>query len=119
MLFIIAKTFAFSASHVLFGLPEDHPCARLHGHNYEVTVEMVSASLDAFGFVCDYRSLDPLKKWIDETLDHRHLNDVLGKDNTTAERIARAIHEEARYRGFTLSAVTVKETPSTQATYRP
>jgi 6-pyruvoyltetrahydropterin/6-carboxytetrahydropterin synthase len=37
-MYTIAKRFAFSASHVIGGLPTDHPCARLHGHNYEVEV---------------------------------------------------------------------------------
>lgn len=30
----IAKGFHFSASHQLYRLPEEHPCARMHGHNY-------------------------------------------------------------------------------------
>jgi P-type Ca2+ transporter type 2C len=41
-MYTIAKRFAFSASHVIGGLPADHPCARLHGHNYEVEVVLQS-----------------------------------------------------------------------------
>ena len=37
-MYTIAKRFAFSASHTIGGLPPEHPCARLHGHNYEVEV---------------------------------------------------------------------------------
>ncbi len=33
-MFTITKEFHFSASHQLSHLPEDHQCARLHGHNY-------------------------------------------------------------------------------------
>lgn len=39
-MFRITKEFHFSASHQLTGLPEDHQCARLHGHNYIVEVEL-------------------------------------------------------------------------------
>ena len=43
----ITKEFHFSASHQLSHLPDDHQCARLHGHNYIVVVELASASLNA------------------------------------------------------------------------
>jgi 6-pyruvoyltetrahydropterin/6-carboxytetrahydropterin synthase len=36
----IGKRFSFSASHFIGGLPAEHPCARLHGHNYEVEVSL-------------------------------------------------------------------------------
>ncbi|HBU96439.1 6-pyruvoyl trahydropterin synthase family protein, partial [Thalassospira lucentensis] len=39
-MFTITKQFAFSASHQLAGLDADHPCSRLHGHNYIVEVEL-------------------------------------------------------------------------------
>ncbi len=56
-MYIIAKRFKFSASHVIGGLPEQHPCSRLHGHNYEFEVVLQSAELDSVGFVRDYREL--------------------------------------------------------------
>ncbi|GAB3166104.1 hypothetical protein GCM10027059_24680 [Myceligenerans halotolerans] len=76
----ITKEFHFSASHVLDELPEWHPCARNHGHNYIVMLELSARAGDLTGpgFVRDYRDLDSFKKWVDETLDHRHLNDVMG-----------------------------------------
>ena len=83
----IGKRFSFSASHIIGGLPDDHPCARLHGHNYEVEVSLQSPALDTAGFVRDFRELSALKDFIDATLDHRHLNDVLGHDSTTTEVI--------------------------------
>jgi 6-pyruvoyltetrahydropterin/6-carboxytetrahydropterin synthase len=78
--FTITKEFHFSASHVLDQLPAWHPCARMHGHNYIVVLEL-SAEDDALippGFVRDYRDLDAFKKWMDDTLDHRHLNESMG-----------------------------------------
>ncbi|MEP6067936.1 MAG: 6-carboxytetrahydropterin synthase, partial [Paracoccaceae bacterium] len=61
----ITKEFHFSASHQLLNLPEDHQCARLHGHNYIVIVELASTSLNSNGFVRDYGELKPLKTYID------------------------------------------------------
>ncbi|CAH0533619.1 6-carboxy-5,6,7,8-tetrahydropterin synthase [Vibrio stylophorae] len=118
-MFRIRKSFAFSASHQLFGLADDHPCTRLHGHNYEVIVELASDTLNSTGFVRDYRELSDFKAYIDDNLDHRHLNDVLGQDNTTAERLAKHLYDWAHARWPEVSAVSVSETPKTWAEYRP
>ena len=54
MMFRITKEFHFSASHQLKGLPAEHQCARLHGHNYVVEVELSAETLNEHGFVRDY-----------------------------------------------------------------
>jgi len=79
-MYTIAKHYAFSASHIIGGLPPRHPCAWLHGHNYEVEVILQSAVLDSSGFVRDYFELSALKHFLNTTADHKHLNDVLGHD---------------------------------------
>lgn len=141
-MFTIAKRFEFSASHVLAGLADDHPCARLHGHNYIVEVELRGDTVDGRGFVLDYGELAPFKRWIDDTLDHRHINDVV-EWNPTAEHLAVWLHTQAcnvlglgsepdadvSLSGLVMgssaelhpwvSAVRVYETPKTVAEYRP
>ena len=114
----ITKEFHFSASHVLDHLAPDHQCARLHGHNYVVVVELAGPELTADGFVRDYHDLGALKTYIDETFDHRHLNDVLDV-HTTAENLARHFHDWCRARWPETAAVKVSETPKTWAEYRP
>lgn len=121
-MYSIAKEFTFSASHQLLNLPEEHQCARLHGHNYTVIVELLSVRLDEVGFVIDYGELDFIKKYIDDNLDHKHLNDVLGF-NPTAEKMAKFLYEqfeimfnEIGYKDV-LSKVSVKETDKTIASY--
>ncbi len=118
-MFRITKEYHFSASHQLHGLADDHPCARLHGHNYIVRVELSSAELNETGFVRDYRELDDLKIYIDEKIDHRHLNEVLGDDDTTAEKLAKHFYDWCKSRWPEVSAVSVSETPKTWAEYRP
>lgn len=115
----ITKEFHFSASHQLFGLPQDHQCARLHGHNYVAVVELASKVLNRHGFVRDYLELAPLKRYIDDTLDHRHLNDVLGDDCVTAEQLAKHLYDWCATRWPETAAVKVSETPKTWAEYRP
>ena len=115
----ITKQFHFSASHQLKGLAEDHPCARLHGHNYIVEIELQSEELNSAGFVRDYLELAELKAYIDDHLDHRHLNDVLGDDAVTAERMAKQLFDWCKSRWPETSAMRISETPKTWAEYRP
>ncbi|RVV99468.1 6-pyruvoyl tetrahydropterin synthase family protein [Mesobaculum littorinae] len=117
-MFRIRKEFHFSASHRLAHLPDDHQCARLHGHNYIVVVELAAESLTRDGFVRDYHDLAPFKAYIDGTFDHRHLNDVLDVPST-AEHLARHFHDWCRARWRETAAVFVSETPKTWAEYRP
>ena len=114
----ISKQFSFSASHVLEQLPEDHSCARNHGHNYLVTVHLKSETLDENGFVKDYKTLNNVKKFIDETLDHRHLNDIMSC-HPTAENLARFIYERFKPEIPELYAVEISETPKTSCIYEP
>lgn len=120
MTYTISKEFAFSASHRLDGLRDGHPCGRLHGHNYTVRVELIGYELDEIGFVLDYGDLKPIKTYLDDVLDHRHLNDVL-KFNPTAERLAHHIGTLVRrliaIPDDVTVAVGVSETPKTWATW--
>lgn len=112
----ISKQFAFSASHILAGLSDNHPCSRLHGHNYVLTVYLKSENLDNVGFVRDYRGLDFVKKYIDENLDHRHLNDITGF-NPTAENLAKYLFDVFKPQINELYAVEISETSKTSAIY--
>ena len=114
----ITKEFHFSASHQLEHLPDDHQCAQLHGHNYIVIVELASTYLNRNGFVRDYGELKALKTYIDDTFDHRHLNDVMDVVST-GENMARHFYYWCATRWPETSAVKVSETPKTWAEYRP
>jgi 6-pyruvoyltetrahydropterin/6-carboxytetrahydropterin synthase len=119
----VSKRFGFAASHVLHGLGPDHPCSRLHGHNYEVEVMAEADALDERGFVVDFGELDDVKRWIDATLDHRHLNEVM-EGQPSAEAIARLVHDWCRRElpppvAERIAGVRVWETPKAYAEYRP
>lgn len=119
----ISKIFEFSASHQLTGLEDEHPCSRLHGHNYAVEVSLTGTT-DYVGFVMDYRNLGFVKEFVDETLDHQHLNNMVS-GNPTAENLATYlldfVMEELREHwpedAARISKVTVgvSETPKTWA----
>jgi len=83
-----------------------------------VIIELQSATLGEESFVVDYRKLSLIKDFIDEHLDHRHLNDVM-MEPTTAENIAKYIFELFNKTYPQLSAVTVKEDNTRSARYTP
>jgi 6-pyruvoyltetrahydropterin/6-carboxytetrahydropterin synthase len=119
-MYTISKEFHFSASHQLRGLPENHQCARLHGHNYILRVFLTGSQLDSVGFIVDYGELGFVKELVD-TLDHRHLNDIFSF-NPTSENICKEIYleiEEALdgFSNVTYMAVELSETPKTNARY--
>jgi 6-pyruvoyltetrahydropterin/6-carboxytetrahydropterin synthase len=124
-MFTISKEFHFSASHQLDGLPADHPCSRLHGHNYRVRLvfTMVGEVLHGPGFVIDYRSLDTFKDYLNEEVDHRHLNEVFTDINPTAELLAHKFYDLAlKLNPYPLTValkVDVSETDKTWASYEP
>lgn len=117
-MYTISKQFSFSASHQLMHLPDGHPCKRLHGHNYLVELILRRVALDERGFVVDYNDMKPFQQYIDNTLDHQHLNEVLGNLYPTAENIAKHLHGIA-WGMFHDVAITVRvsETPKTWAEY--
>lgn len=85
MRFSIVRRFEFAAAHHLLGLADGHKCARVHGHNYVVDVE-VSGPLGPTGMVLDAEAIDAIVGPLVRGLDHRDLNETLPQP--TAENIA-------------------------------
>jgi len=116
--YTISKTFTFDAAHRLFGIPDGHKCARMHGHTYKATFVFQSLEVDEkVAWVFDYGDLAPIKEWIDTKLDHRTLNDVM-LTNPTAEGIAWFMFQTWKRTFPSLVAVEVQETPNTAALYQ-
>ncbi len=84
----------FASAHTL----RDYPgaCARMHGHNWKVEVEVCAGELDALGMGVDFRVIKQATRDIAERLDHRYLNDLepFTRVNPTAENIAAYFHKE-------------------------
>jgi 6-pyruvoyltetrahydropterin/6-carboxytetrahydropterin synthase len=113
----ISKTFKFEASHQLMGLPEGHPCGRLHGHSYEVDVTYSGTTLSKEGWLFDFGDLKEFGDWLKETFDHQHLNDII--EQPTSENLARYIYgyAEDASDNSELECVRVSETEKTYAEY--
>lgn len=136
MPFIIRKKFSIDMSHIL----EDaftKQCCNLHGHTYTVELEISGNVIDKYGMVVDYGFVKEIfDKEIKSEYDHSALippkwhdafKDIPGVINVgfnpTAESIAYHFYNLLApniFRSdYKLTAVSVKETDTNYACYRP
>jgi 6-pyruvoyltetrahydropterin/6-carboxytetrahydropterin synthase len=98
---LISKSFTFHAAHVI---PHHRgKCSRLHGHTYQVDVEVegdVQLEGAEAGMVMDFDRIKRIwSEHLEPILDHQNLNETLeGKVTyTTAECIADFLLDSFRY----------------------
>ena len=84
----------FDAAHALIGY--DGECKNLHGHTWDVEVEVKGTELDVVGIVYDFKDLKINLRSILDQFDHKYLNEVPPFDgfNATAENLARVVFEQ-------------------------
>jgi 6-pyruvoyltetrahydropterin/6-carboxytetrahydropterin synthase len=122
-MFEISVEYSFAAGHALRNYKGK--CEHVHGHNYKVRVTVAGDKLNAAGLLMDFIDLRAEIKALVEKLDHRFLNDIPPFDqlSPSAENLAKyicdAIESQARNQGLQVQGVTVWETDTTSATYRP
>jgi 6-pyruvoyltetrahydropterin/6-carboxytetrahydropterin synthase len=122
-MFEISVEYAFAAGHAL--REYKGKCENVHGHNYKVRVTLAGDKLNSAGLLMDFVELRAQIKALAEKLDHRFLNDIPPFDqlNPSAENLAKyfceGIELQVRDHGLKVHGVTVWETDTTSATYRP
>ena len=131
-MFSVIHEIHFSYGHRL--LHYKGKCARLHGHNARVQVEVSAKKLDRLGMVVDfYKIRECIGQWINQHLDHQMILSrkdpvakllqkqrepvVLIDANPTAEVLAKMIFDYARKKRLPVSKVTFWETPKSSAVY--
>ena len=119
MMMTITRTFQFEAAHRLPHVPEDHKCARLHGHSFRVSITVAGPLDPRMGWVVDFADLGRAWEPLHAALDHRYLNEVEGLENPTSEVLALWIHERFKVEGARVREISVNETCSAGVTFRP
>ena len=114
----IFKEFTIEAAHRLPYVPEEHKCARLHGHSFTVVLHVQGPVGQDTGWVMDFADLKAAFQPLLDQLDHRYLNEVPGLCNPTSENLARWIWCRLRPELPWLSQVIVRETCTAGAIYR-
>ncbi len=88
----VGRHFEFEASHKL---PDEEiygKCRNLHGHRYELDIE-VEGEIKEMGWVCNFSEIrEIVNTTIIEQFDHAYLNEYF--EIPTVENIARYVYEE-------------------------
>jgi len=122
-MFEVSVEYSFSAGHALRHYKGK--CENVHGHNYRVCVTVAGEDLDHAGLLVDFADLKANLRALADRLDHQFLNDLPPFDevNPSAENLAKYISDgivpRLQGRDIRLHSVTVWETDSSSATYRP
>ncbi|MDD3652996.1 MAG: 6-carboxytetrahydropterin synthase QueD [Desulfotomaculaceae bacterium] len=117
---------SFAAAHSLRDY--NGPCARLHGHTWQVEVVLNGRQLDGYSMLVDFRELKKKTKRIIEELDHQNLNTLepfahSGGGNPTAENLSKYLFERLKsefsglQREIKIALVRVCESPEACAAY--
>jgi 6-pyruvoyltetrahydropterin/6-carboxytetrahydropterin synthase len=87
----VFKTFTIEAAHRLPNVPQDHKCARLHGHSFQVEIRVGGSVDEHAGWVVDFADIKRAFQPLYDQLDHHYLNELEGLKNPTSENLARWI----------------------------
>jgi len=122
-MFEVSVEYSFAAGHALRGYKGK--CENVHGHNYKVRVTVGGEKLNSIGLLIDFSDLRAAIRALAERFDHHFLNDVepFTEANPSAENLACYLGTELQRKfqdqGLRVSNVTVWETDTTSASYRP
>jgi 6-pyruvoyltetrahydropterin/6-carboxytetrahydropterin synthase len=122
-MFEVSVEYSFSAGHALRNYKGK--CENIHGHNYRVQVTVAGEELNNAGLLVDFSDLRKEIRVLVSRFDHQFLNEIAPFDqlNPSAENLARYISEsissQVLEQGLQVQAVTVWETDTSSATYRP
>jgi 6-pyruvoyltetrahydropterin/6-carboxytetrahydropterin synthase len=119
--FVLKTLLDFASAHSLRGYPGD--CAKLHGHNWKIEVQVAGEQLNEIGMVIDFKEIKRHAKEVINELDHSFLNDhpYFHDTNPTAENIALYLYKTIGQRiasdAVKMHSITVWENDRNCVTY--
>lgn len=116
MEFELRHQFRIESARFLPRLPAAHPCARMHGHSFLITLRL-KGPLDDQGWLIDFHEIQERSRPVIGALDHRVLNEVPGLENPTTELLCRHVYEGLRPLLPALYQVIISETAPTECRY--
>lgn len=91
-------------------------CEKLHGHQYEIILEIKQNELDYKNMIIDTYEVEKIfNDFIG--VDHLHLNEFMNEDNPTMEFMAKYFYDNLKKQIPNLNSVTVYETPEGSVKY--
>lgn len=115
--FEIKVQYRIEAARRLQHLPDSHPCSRLHGHSFVITLTLYGPWNEEQAWMRDYHDLEMVVRPILAPLDHAYLNDISGLEKPTSENLCLYLYGKIKPLLPELQKVTVAETPTTECSY--
>ena len=114
----LARDYFLESARQLTGVPSTHPCARLHGHSFKVTLTVEGEVEADTGWLMDFASIDERFEPLRKILDHAHLNAVEGLENPTSEHLSAWIWQRLKPTLPELIEIAIAETEATRCVFR-
>ena len=116
----IYRSYTVHAARFIPTLDKDHPCSKMHGHTFKITIELDGPINSNTGFVMDFYDIDiTFNKYIHSKIDHKVLNDVEGLNNPTSEHLSKWIWDHLINHISGLHKIKVSEDFGTGIIYQP
>ncbi len=113
--------YSIDCAHWLPHVPESHKCGRMHGHRYDIRLEIMGKPDPETGWIMDYAQIKAAYDPLIMALDHRCLNEIPGLKNPTCENIVmylqRALPTDV-LNEFVLGSIEIRETARAGAGWR-
>jgi 6-pyruvoyltetrahydropterin/6-carboxytetrahydropterin synthase len=98
------------------------PCARVHGHNWKIKLDVQSDKVDDIGIAIDFSNLDKKLWQVIGPFDHQLINSIppFDKLNPTAENLVKYIYNQLQNiltEAISLKKVSVWETDEYMVSY--
>lgn len=111
------REFTIESARQLTGLPAEHPCGRIHGHTFRISVHVNGEINSDTGWLMDFSELDDCIRAVREQIDHKLLNDIPGLENPTTEIMARWLWKRLKPDLPGLSRIMIRENPYSGCIY--
>lgn len=70
----------FEATHIMAALPSWHPCARMHGHNFQIAVQLTFEDDEVREIDDAVFAVSIATAQLEQLLSHAHLNELMAQD---------------------------------------
>jgi 6-pyruvoyltetrahydropterin/6-carboxytetrahydropterin synthase len=113
----LKQHFRIESARHLPHLPEGHPCKKMHGHSFRLTLVLSGPVHEKTGWFMDYHLISEKMRPLLQRLDHQVLNEIQGLENPTTENLCIWLFAEVKKILPELTRVSVSETPDTECSY--
>lgn len=116
-IFELRQDFHLESARRLPNLPESHPCSRIHGHSFKVSLRLHGTRDAKLGWLIDYNDIKLRAHPVLSVLDHHYLNDIPGLENPTTENLTEWLYLRLKPTLPSLVQVIICETHETECRY--